>query len=84
MIKEYEERLVKGYKFIDLNNKKWFMKKNGTVFALDMPNDNTMTILYSDTVMNAAIRMYQTSEPISLDQSEEVVLQTLASVIQAI
>lgn len=84
MISDLEQRLSNGFQFIDLNNKKWFMKPNGTVFALDINENKALVVLYSDTVMNAAIRIYNVSEEISFDQSKEQVLKSLASIIQSI
>lgn len=85
MLKQLEEKLSKGFQYIDLNQRMWFMKPNGTIFALSYAADNTkLVVLYADTVMNAAINIYNTSEPISLDQSTQLINTQLSEIIMAI
>lgn len=85
MISQLEERLSLGFQSIDLNHRKWFMKTNGTIFALNLDEDeNAITVLYTVTVMNAAIHIYNTSDPISLDQKQEAINMQLSQIIMSI
>ena len=85
MISQLEERLSLGFQSIDLNQRKWFMKPNGTIFALNLDEDeNAITVLYTETVMNAAIHIYNTSDPISLDQKQEAINIQLSQIIMSI
>ena len=85
MISQLEERLSLGFQSIDLNQRKWFMKPNGTIFALNLDEDeNAITVLYTETVMNAAIHIYNTSDPISLDQKQEAINMQLSQIIMSI
>ena len=85
MISQLEERLSLGFQSIDLNQRKWFMKPNGTIFALNLDEDeNAITVLYTETVMNAAIHNYNTSDPVRLDQTQEEINMQLSQIIMSI
>lgn len=85
MISHLEDSLSLGFQSIDLNHRKWFMKTNGTIFALNLNADeNTISVLYTETVMNAAIHIYNTSDPVSLDQPQEEINMQLSQIIMSI
>ncbi len=85
MISQLEERLSLGFQSIDLNQRKWFMKPNGTIFALNLDEDeDAITVLYTETVMNAAIHIYNTSDPVRLDQTQEEINMQLSQIIMSI
>ncbi len=85
MISQLEERLSLGFQSIDLNQRKWFMKPNGTIFALNLDEDeNAITVLYTETVMNAAIHIYNTSDLVRLDQTQEEINMQLSQIIMSI
>lgn len=85
MISQLEDRLSNGFQFMELNQRKWFMKTNGTIFALSYTeNKDALVVLYADTVMNAAIQIYSTSDPISLDQSQDSINMQLSEIIMTI
>ena len=85
MRSQLEERLSLGFQSIDLNQRKWFMKPNGTIFALNLDEDeNAITVLYTETVMNAAIHIYNTSDLVRLDQTQEEINMQLSQIIMSI
>ena len=73
MISQLEERLSLGFQSI------------GTIFALNLDEDeNAITVLYTETVMNAAIHIYNTSDPVRLDQTQEEINMQLSQIIMSI
>ena len=85
MISQLEERLSLGFQSIDLNQRKWFMKPNGTIFALIMTDtEDAIIVLYTETVMNAAIHIYNSSDPVSIDLPQNEINMQLSQIIMSI